>query len=458
MPKATIRDLRDLRGARVFVRVDYNVPLEGGAHHRRHAHPRLAADARAPARRRARGWSSPRTSGRPKKGPDPQLQPEAGGGAPGASCWAGRCTMAPDCVGAEVRHARRTPRRTATCCCWRTSASTRRKRRTTRRSRARLVARQRRHRLRERRVRQPRIARTPRPRASPITCATSVAGLLMEKELRYLGMALEAPERPFVAVLGGAKVSDKIEVIESLLPRVDALLIGGGMAYTFLARAGHRRRGRAWSRRTRSSSRASCSSRPPASSGCRSTTWWRPPSRRTPSAGRCPSARCPTAGWASTSGPQHRARLRRARPDGAKLVLWNGPMGVFEMAPFAEGTLAMARALADSAGHHDRGRRRQRRRGHADGPGRPDRPRLHRRRRVARVPERRAAARRGLPARTRSERRCDDPCIAGNWKMFKTQRAGGGARHATSRRRARPATSTWWWRRRSPRSPRSPRC
>jgi phosphoglycerate kinase len=66
----------------------------------------------------------------------------------------------------------------------------------------------------------------------------SVAGLLMEKELRYLGMALEAPERPFVAVLGGAKVSDKIEVIENLLPRVDALLVGGGMAYTFFKAQG----------------------------------------------------------------------------------------------------------------------------------------------------------------------------------------------------------------------------
>src|SRR6201994_2952202 len=66
----------------------------------------------------------------------------------------------------------------------------------------------------------------------------SAAGLLMEKELNYLGKALEAPEKPFVAILGGAKVSDKIEVIHNLLGKVDALLIGGGMAYTFLKAKG----------------------------------------------------------------------------------------------------------------------------------------------------------------------------------------------------------------------------
>src|SRR6202012_4980317 len=66
----------------------------------------------------------------------------------------------------------------------------------------------------------------------------SAAGLLMEKELNYMGKALEAPEKPFVAILGGAKVSDKIEVIDNLLNKVDALLIGGGMAYTFLKAKG----------------------------------------------------------------------------------------------------------------------------------------------------------------------------------------------------------------------------
>src|SRR5262249_23947215 len=66
----------------------------------------------------------------------------------------------------------------------------------------------------------------------------SAAGLLMQKELEYLGKALEHPEKPFVAILGGAKVSDKIAVIQNLMTKVDALIIGGGMAYTFLKAQG----------------------------------------------------------------------------------------------------------------------------------------------------------------------------------------------------------------------------
>ena len=84
----------------------------------------------------------------------------------------------------------------------------------------------------------PRIARTLRSRASPITFRKAAAGLLMEKELEYLGRVLKSPDRPLVAILGGAKVSDKLEVIQNFLGRVDRLIIGGAMAYTFLKARG----------------------------------------------------------------------------------------------------------------------------------------------------------------------------------------------------------------------------
>ncbi len=119
--------------------------------------------------------------------------------------------------------------------CSRTCAFIPKKRRTTRRSRPRW----RRSRTCTSTMRSARrIARTRRSRASRITLPQAAAGLLMEQELRYLGHALESPERPFVAILGGAKVSDKIDVIENMLGKVDRLIIGGAMAYTFFKSRG----------------------------------------------------------------------------------------------------------------------------------------------------------------------------------------------------------------------------
>jgi phosphoglycerate kinase len=177
---------------------------------------------------------------------------------------------------------------------------------------------------------------------------TSVAGLLMEKELRYLGMALEAPERPFVAVLGGAKVSDKIEVIESLLPRVDALLIGGGMAYTFF-RAQGKDTGKSLVEEDKV----------PLAKGLVEKAAGKiklPTDHVVAAAFKAdaesrvlPSSETP-AGWMGLDiGPATSAAFA-GEAGRAKIVLWNGPMGVFEMPAFAQGTLAMAQALADSPG------------------------------------------------------------------------------------------------------------
>ena len=177
---------------------------------------------------------------------------------------------------------------------------------------------------------------------------TSAAGLLMEKELRYLGMALEAPERPFVAALGGAKVSDKIQVIESLLPRVDSLLVGGGMAYTFF-----RAQGLATGKSLVEEDKVPLAKELLAKAKGKlrlpldhvvAAAFKEDAEHRTTGVAEIPD------GWMGLDiGPTTRlAFAEEVRK--AKIAFWNGPMGVFEMKPFAEGTLAMARALADSKG------------------------------------------------------------------------------------------------------------
>jgi phosphoglycerate kinase len=177
---------------------------------------------------------------------------------------------------------------------------------------------------------------------------TSVAGLLMERELRYLGMALEAPERPFVAVLGGAKVSDKIQVIESLLPRVDALLVGGGMAYTFF-----RAQGLATGKSLVEEDKVAMAKELLAKGKGKirlptdhvvAAAFREDAEHRTIGVTEIPD------GWMGLDiGPITRTAFGE-EVRGAKIAFWNGPMGVFEMKPFAEGTLALARALADSKG------------------------------------------------------------------------------------------------------------
>jgi len=174
----------------------------------------------------------------------------------------------------------------------------------------------------------------------------AVAGFLMEKELTYLGKVMEAAEHPFVAILGGAKTSDKIGVVESLLRRADALLVGGGMGNTFLAARGVpmgdslvevEALDRARSLLDSAAAQLHLPLDVVVADAFRADA-----SRRTVDLGEVP------AGWrAMDIGPKTIAQfgedLRSAR-----LVVWNGPMGVFEMAPFAEGTYAVARALAES--------------------------------------------------------------------------------------------------------------
>jgi phosphoglycerate kinase len=180
----------------------------------------------------------------------------------------------------------------------------------------------------------------------------SAAGLLMEKELQYLGRALQNPERPFVAILGGAKVSDKIGVIQNLLGKVDVLIIGGGMAYTFL-----KAQGQPVGKSLVEEDKVSLAKDLLQQAKAHKVKFLLPsdhviadrvdPSALTKIVG--PSQPIPDYMMALDIGPEtievFSEEIARART-----IVWNGPMGVFEMAPFAKGTNKIANAVADNAG------------------------------------------------------------------------------------------------------------
>lgn len=174
----------------------------------------------------------------------------------------------------------------------------------------------------------------------------AVAGLLMERELRFLGGALESPERPFVAIIGGAKISGKIDVIENLLPRVDHLLIGGAMANTFFRALGLETGGSlvepdridlARELLERAGEKlvlpVDCVVAGQAEPGVR--TWV------------LDRDNVPPEGKILDIGPTSVATFRDFI-ERARTVLWNGPMGMFEIQEFSHGTEGVARAVADA--------------------------------------------------------------------------------------------------------------
>jgi phosphoglycerate kinase len=344
MPRKTVRDLRDLKGTRVFARVDYNVPVKDG---------RITDDTRIRASLPTLEYLMKGGArvvlashlGRPKKGPTPEAS-LAPVGARLSELIGRPVTFASDCIGPDVK---------ARAAALADSGVL-------------LLENVRFHPEEEKN--DPAFARAliedsgatvfvndafgtaHRAHASTEGVShfvkTSVAGLLMEKELKYLGMALEAPDRPFVAILGGAKVSDKIQVIENLLPLVDSLLVGGGMAYTFF-RAQGLATGNSLVEEDKIElamgllEKAKGKIHLPGDHVVASA-FKEDAERKTVPVTEVPE------GWMGLDiGPATAVafgeEIRRA-----KLVLWNGPMGVFEMKPFAEGTLAVARALADGKG------------------------------------------------------------------------------------------------------------
>jgi phosphoglycerate kinase len=175
----------------------------------------------------------------------------------------------------------------------------------------------------------------------------SAAGLLMERELTYLGKTLTAPEHPFVAILGGAKVSDKIEVVENLMKIADAMLIGGGMAYTFL-----KAQGISVGKSIVESDKLDLASRVLAEARGKNFRLLLPvdhvvgaefradTQKRTVRVGETPDS------WMGLDIGPETIQLFSAEIERAKTIVWNGPMGVFEMPAFALGTIEIAKAVA----------------------------------------------------------------------------------------------------------------
>ena len=346
--KLSIRDL-DLDAQRVFVRVDFNVPLKGG---------KIGDDTRMraslPTIRYAleHGGTVVLAShlGRPKGKPNPEmsLRPVADRLA---DLVGRRVRFATDCVGAEARNAVAEAHGPGG-------------------SRIVLLENLRFHPEEEKN--DPAFAKelaaladryvddafgaAHRAHASVegIThhLKRPAAGLLMEQELKYLGHALESPERPFVVILGGAKVSDKIEVIQNMLGRVDRLLIGGAMAYTFF-----KARGLPIGRSLVEDDKLPEARQIEEKAAERKVRLELPvdhvvTDRLEPgSTNEVLPIDSAAIGerLGADIGPATVTRYEAAIAD-AKTVVWNGPMGVFEIDAFAAGTNAVARAVAAVAG------------------------------------------------------------------------------------------------------------
>ncbi len=337
--KKTVRDV-DVAGRRVLVRVDFNVPMEGGVvtddRRIREALPTI----RYLVERGARVILASHL-GRPGGTPDPRFRLAPVGER--LSALLGQpVPVLPDCVGPEVAAAvaalqpgqvvllenlRFHPGEEANDPAFA----------------AQLAA------LADLYVNDA-FGTAHRAHASTVGVATllpAVAGFLMEKELRHLGRALEDPVRPFVAILGGKKVSDKIAVIRHLLTRADSLLLGGGMAYTFLRARGHEI-GASLCEPDRlalatdllaEAARRGVAVHLPVDVVVAEAVRADAPTRVVPASAIPP-------GWAGVDiGPETAAHFAGVIAQ-AGTVLWNGPMGVFEIPAFAAGTRAVAEAMA----------------------------------------------------------------------------------------------------------------
>jgi phosphoglycerate kinase len=337
MAKLSIRDL-DLKDRRVFIRVDFNVPLApGGQQITSDKRIRASLPTIKYALEHGAGVILASHLGRPKgkRNPEMSLKPVAKKleellGKP--------VRMAPDCIGPEVEAMKPAPGEVL------------------------LLENLRYHAEEEKN--DPEFSKklaalcdlyvndafgsAHRAHASTVGMIAFVpkaaAGLLMDKELEYLGKATTSPERPCVAILGGAKVSDKIEVIQNLMKVVDKLLIGGAMAYTFL-----KAKGEPTGKSLVEGDKVDLAKQLMSEAGDKLLL---PTDHVVATEFKAGAEnkivdRIP-AGWMALDiGPETIAVYEKVIA-GSKTIIWNGPMGVFEMPPFDVGTMSLARAVAAS--------------------------------------------------------------------------------------------------------------
>ncbi len=181
-------------------------------------------------------------------------------------------------------------------------------------------------------------------RFSPV----NVAGFLMEKELEYLGKAVTAPEHPFVAVIGGAKVSGKLEVLRNLMDKVDVFLIGGGMAYTFLKALGHEvGKSLVENDLIETAKQTMAAAREAGVRFLLPVDNLAADAFAENAATQLVGQDIPEGWMALDIGPKT-VEIYAAEIAKAKTIVWNGPMGCFEMGPFAAGTFGICRAVAES--------------------------------------------------------------------------------------------------------------
>ena len=336
----SIRDL-DLNGKRVFIRVDFNVPLQKNEQ----GQMEITSDKRIKASLKTIQYALEHGAavilashlGRPKGKPNPEmsLKPAA---ARLSELLGQQVKMAPDCVGPEVQAMLPKPGEVLLLENLRFHAEEEKNDPEFSRQLAALC---------EVYVNDA-FGSAHRAHASTEGmiqfCPVAGAGLLMEQELKYLGMATTNPERPCVAILGGAKVSDKIEVIENLGKVVDKLLIGGAMAYTFL-----KAQGLPTGKSLVEADKVDLAKKLLADLGDKLVL----PvdhvvvSEIAPGAPNEVVETIPENQIGVDIGPKTIEKYAGVIA-GAKTVIWNGPMGIFEKPPFDKGTVALAKAVAES--------------------------------------------------------------------------------------------------------------